>query len=462
MLNGNLIFANLLEHLSSFLKSNRVVSRLKKPVRIGVAVSGGADSVALLRLISELRDLKLAAPVVLHVDHQLRENSTTDALWVKKLAESLNLDFFSRKLTPPDKTARNGEGFEAWARKHRYDAFQDMARAQNLDLVCTGHTSDDQAETFLIRLLRGSSLQGLGGIRPVKKVCVKDGFLRLWRPLLNVSRETLLTMLKQLGQDWREDQTNKETRFFRNRVRLELLPIMESMIPGASSRICMAADDLRSCFSFVAKKAEKLLQGSRASELPLKAIPREPVMAELLKLFLIREGLGKQISRSLLERLKRLASDKTCGRKVCIGEARIFRTSEGLKLVNTAKDTVPELANTEVTLERPATLGGCSVLISKAPPKTGRLFISPEIAEKKLALRYRQPGDKIRLTEKMSKKLSEWMTDQKIPVFERDRIPLLATGSEIILVAARLNSIWVTKKTKPGWYSLAVKFSAED
>lgn len=182
--------------------------------RIGVAVSGGADSVCLLHLLLELApalDLKLK---VLHVDHKLRGiESTQDAEFVRDLAAAHQLPF---ELFETD--VKNVPGnLEQAAREVRYAVFRDQIRSGAVDRVALGHTRSDQAETVLFRFLRGSGTAGLAGIRPI----TPDGFIR---PLIGVSRSEVESWLRARGIAWREDSTNADIGFARNRIRHSLLP----------------------------------------------------------------------------------------------------------------------------------------------------------------------------------------------------------------------------------------------
>ncbi len=184
--------------------------------RIGVAVSGGADSVCLLHMLVKLapaRDLKLK---VLHVDHKLRgSESARDAEFVRDLASALQLPF---ELFATD-VGTMGGNLEQDARNARYAFFREQIRRGEVDCVALGHTRSDQAETVLFRFLRGSGTAGLAGIRPM----TEDGFVR---PLIEVTRGEVESWLRARGIAWRDDSTNADTGIARNRIRHVLLPAL--------------------------------------------------------------------------------------------------------------------------------------------------------------------------------------------------------------------------------------------
>ncbi|MBN1578148.1 MAG: tRNA lysidine(34) synthetase TilS [Chitinispirillaceae bacterium] len=193
------------------------------------AVSGGSDSIALLFLLSELRQqLTIAEIVVAHLNHGLRgEASDGDELLVREYAGQLGLRFYTRRLTGH---RIDEPGLEAAVREERYCFFDEVRAASGCRLIATGHTMDDQAETVLMRIIRGSGLNGLRGIAPLRE----DGIVR---PLLSIRKKELLDWLSEEKIAFRSDASNNDTRFFRNRVRNDILPLIEAVRPGAVERL---------------------------------------------------------------------------------------------------------------------------------------------------------------------------------------------------------------------------------
>ena len=201
--------------------------------RVGVAVSGGADSVCLLYALLELaprRDLRLS---VLHLDHGLRgEESRQDAEFVRALAARLGLPFCLRETA----VAQSPDNLEQAARRARLDFFRETIASGGVERVATGHTRSDQAETVLFRFLRGSGTAGLAGIRPV----TSEGIVR---PLIEVERSEVRRFLLERGIAWREDSTNASLQFARNRIRHELLPqIAREWNPAIGETLANTAD----------------------------------------------------------------------------------------------------------------------------------------------------------------------------------------------------------------------------
>jgi tRNA(Ile)-lysidine synthase len=187
---------------------------------VGLAVSGGADSVGLLRLFLELRDELGISLCVVHLNHKLRGNdSDSDQKFVAMLASQFDLKFFTASVNCAADARRNHLNLEDAGRRARYDFFSSLIAEHHCDKVATAHTADDQAETVLARLLRGSSPRGLVGIRPVN-----GNFIR---PLIDLHRQDLRSYLKTLRQSWREDGTNLDQDRLRARLRHSLIPLLQ-------------------------------------------------------------------------------------------------------------------------------------------------------------------------------------------------------------------------------------------
>ena len=207
--------------------------------RIGVAVSGGADSVALLLLLLEMREKIGFVLSVVHFNHKLRGRASDgDEKFVASLATRHHLPFFVARENMARKSARERANLEDAARRARYAYFERLVAAGKLDRVAVAHTADDQAETVLAHILRGTGLAGLAGIHP-EVGCV-------FRPLLQVRRGDLRHYLRAGKQSWREDATNRDTKRMRARIRLKLMPVMEKQFqPAVVEHLCQLANFAR-------------------------------------------------------------------------------------------------------------------------------------------------------------------------------------------------------------------------
>jgi tRNA(Ile)-lysidine synthase len=203
-------------------------SLLKPGLRLAIGLSGGADSVALLRILAERKSELGLVLHAAHLHHGLRgDEADADLEFARTLATQLGLPFHESRVDTVAEAAARSESIEEAARRLRYAWFRQLLATGQIDAVATAHTRDDQAETVLAKFLRGAWTEGLSGIHSILEY--PEG--RILRPLLTTTRAEIETYLTQLAQPWREDSTNRHLTFTRNRIRHELLPILESWNP---------------------------------------------------------------------------------------------------------------------------------------------------------------------------------------------------------------------------------------
>jgi tRNA(Ile)-lysidine synthase len=214
-------FRALLRRVSTFCRVH-----IPKGSSIGVAVSGGSDSTALLLVLFTLKkSMGIDRLVAMHVNHGLRgAESNGDERFVRDLAKNLGIPFYIKRLKGKSLTDK---GMEAWARSERYRFFSMVKQREGLTCIATGHTMDDQAETVIHRIMRGAGLRGLRGILAHRQ----DGVVR---PLLTCSRVELAEWLEDQGIAWRTDSSNSLLDYERNRIRHQILPLLESREHGAA------------------------------------------------------------------------------------------------------------------------------------------------------------------------------------------------------------------------------------
>ena len=323
---------NLVERV---LKTIRNYEMLKPNDTVLIAVSGGQDSMFLLQAMNYLKTkLKLKKLVVCNLDHGIRgKESAEDSLFVKTRAEDLNLGFIHKKIDLSKKRSK-GLSMEEAARKERYEFFNEAALSAGANVAATGHTLDDQAETILMRIIKGASLKGIVGISPVRE----ERGIRIIRPLFELEKGEIEKYLDERGLEYRIDSTNKEPLYFRNVVRKEILPFLEKYNPRLKRVLCSLAEHLREDFEFIRESKEALRHKPREAdgvlEIKLKDLITQPKALQKEVLRDALDKIGGEVKRLSFRHWKeaeQLIARKRKGSSLDLpGDIRITRTAASI------------------------------------------------------------------------------------------------------------------------------------
>ncbi len=230
-------------------------SLIEKGDRVLLGISGGPDSVALLHLLFRLKKGLKFSLFLCHLNHGLRKEAGEDARFVKELASSLSLPI---TLTKRDLSKLKKSSIEEKAREVRYRFFSTVAKKYRVNKIALGHNLDDQAETILLRIIRGTGLLGLGGMR-IKRPLKDNPEVQIIRPLLSVSREEILDYLKERKIFFVTDSSNISPVYLRNRIRLELLPLLSEYNPKVKESLAKLGVACQEDFAFIEKTAVSFL-----------------------------------------------------------------------------------------------------------------------------------------------------------------------------------------------------------
>jgi tRNA(Ile)-lysidine synthase len=276
---------------STFLKrikdTIRQYDMLHEGDKVLIAVSGGADSVCLLEALVSLRKGMGIDIVVANMDHCLRgKESERDSSFVRELSSKLDLPFAYKKVNVRS-AGKRGTSTEEQAREKRYAFLREAAGKNGCGVIATGHTMDDQAETVLMRVVYGASPLGLAGIPPVRD----EGSCRLIRPLIRVGREEIIAFLKKGGSSFVEDSSNKNVRFLRNSLRLEVLPFLEKYNPKLKRSLVNLSDAVREDLAFLESEQRKIAgKYANSTKVAIKDMILQP------------KALRKQVFKALFKR----------------------------------------------------------------------------------------------------------------------------------------------------------------
>lgn len=381
-----------------------------------LAFSGGLDSVVLLDLLLE----EGHAVELFHLDHQLRPTSYQDAEFCKQLAKEKKLVLHLYEEDIASYCERKKLGIEEGAREFRYQLLRKIKEERKLNYIATAHHLDDQMETFFMNLFRGSGTRGLGGINPLKD--------DLYRPLLSYRKEELLFYAKEKSLSFVQDETNFEAIYYRNKLRLDLIPFLEKeYVPTLSKRLDQTMEILREEDEFL----DRLLEESIDLEKTLYPVDEIRQLPLVLKKRLLRKKFNMNFSetQAALELLEEKSQGmQLFGEKMLRREQNFFYIGE-----------IPEEKSVSIELKLGTNQVQGTLLHlcrAKEPYFTEDLHSIPEdLLVEPLVLRHRRAGDEfepVGLGGK--KKLKDFFIDEKIPRSKRDQYWVLASGKRIFWI----------------------------
>jgi tRNA(Ile)-lysidine synthase len=400
-----------------------------------VAVSGGADSVALLAILAALAPAWRLSLHVLHIDHGLRQDSGGDAGFVRALGARLGVPVAVERV-------RIGPGsVEAAARAARYAALEAWADRLGAARIAVGHTADDQAETVLMRVLGGAGVRGLAAIPPVRG--------RIIRPLLEQRRQALREALVAEGLGWFEDPTNRDPKFLRNRIRHELLPLLAAAYDGdVVPALAGVARRSRETIDALDRAAAAELARLAAVEADALTLPR-PALAALpvsIAAEVLRQAAAHFGSRAPLRAwahrgLRRVLAPTPPRRPFHLGGVSVEVSGDRVRVgARPATALTPRALPVPGRLELPEIgralearlLPGAGYTVSRT---AHRVAFDAALLPRALTVRPRRPGDRFEAFGGGERRLKSLLIDAKVPRWERARLPIVEADGRILWLA---------------------------
>ena len=421
-------------------------------------VSGGCDSVVMLCVLNKLKTLLGYSLSVLHVNHGIRgEEADADEAFVARLCQDKGLPFQGVWVDVPQLAAMGGKGMEEAAREARFQAFEKererLLRKGAKDVrIALAHHQDDLAETVLFRLCRGSSFRGLSGIRPVRDFYI--------RPLLCLTRDEIEAYAAEMGCAYRTDRTNLEDAYTRNRIRHHLLPWLEEEIhPKASAHIAEAAGWFAEAEDYFVRTARSLAgkymiepeeMTGKGQEAGVVLLPELLKEAPILQTYVVRLAFEKtacqsdSLNRRHIQDILALF-DKQTGRRIELPcRLKALRTYDGIWLYRHEADCPEEERITGFEVRIPGETDTCygKIIVrlcrffgQKYEEKRYTKCFDYDKIKGRIFLRPRREGDTILLGKGCGhKRLSRYLIDRKVPVQERESLPLLAVENQVLWV----------------------------
>ncbi|HTR35736.1 MAG TPA: tRNA lysidine(34) synthetase TilS [Bryobacteraceae bacterium] len=434
----------MLERVAEFITRHRMFGNGQ---RVGVAVSGGADSVFLLHVLRELAprwNLKLS---VIHIEHGIRgADSVADAEFVRALAAGFGLPFHFREANIP----AIDDNLEQAAREVRQNFYIELIRSGTLDCVATGHTRSDQAETVLYRLLRGSGLAGLSGILPV----ASEGIVR---PLLEVRRGDIEAWLRGHEIEWREDATNQDRAYARNRLRHEILPLLRDsfnpQLDEALANLATLAQDEESYWQSEVARHLPPTTNQQPLVLPVSQFASTPpALARRLirRIFKQVKGDLRQIDFAHVERVLAMVRSAEGSDRVILPGLDVYRSFDWIRVARPGLDSGRERdfsfplaapgtvelprSNSRISLqiqEKTAAGAACVTVVDELD----WLRFSSSDGQPSLELRNWRPGDQYQPAgQSKREKIKFLFQEARIPLWERRNWPIITYNGTIVWV----------------------------
>lgn len=404
---------------------------LPERARIIVALSGGADSVALLDIMARSDYACIAA----HANFHLRgEESDRDAAFAHQMCRELGIPFYKKDLYAADYAEREGLSIEMAAREMRYHWFEQLRQEQQAVAIAVAHHRDDSVETVLLNLIRGTGIRGLTGIKP------KNGFVV--RPLLCADRETVLEYIEQRHLTYVTDRSNLLNEYRRNKIRLDVLPLLESIQPSVRTSIARSMQHLSDVETLyeqaIASAKERIclpLEGKEVLRISVQALDAEVAAPSVLYEILSGYGFGRSDVQSIFKNRHGLS-----GRVYhSLGHRLIF--DRAVMLVSPMQDVDAQsfwISDQELAIQKPITLTFSRVNASDQTTLVLDKHIASLDADKlqfPLELRHPKKGDSIIPYGMRGRKLiSDFCTDCKMSVLEKENLWLLCSGKDVVWI----------------------------
>ena len=443
--------------VADFIRANELFVSASKVL---LAVSGGADSTALLYAMQSLKTDGLFGGDIIcaHINHQLRgSQSDADEDFVIAQTQSLNLEITTRRLDVCGFARKNKLSIETAARKLRIENLLDIAKADNCSYIATAHHKNDNAETIVHRLCRGTGFRGLAGIWPIRSFTNEIKFVR---PLLAVTRFEIIEYLKKRNLQWRIDKTNEDIKYRRNFIRHHLIPALQQQCSGSVvEQLYQLSRSAQRFYNSVYRYTDKVwptLAGYADDKVLLNLqnflIQPEPVKVELVRRCLTTIGSGeKDLTYQHYQRLLRLAKQNISNKRIELpGGFAAWREYENLIFARTQEDIKPDRQiRKSVTVEVPGQMRFGNYLADVTIFESGIEEFERFKRDKDslvewfdfnkiqlpLEIRFRQGGERFEpLGLSTEKKVGKFLTDAQVPQKIRKKILIVADREKIIWV----------------------------
>ena len=435
--------------------------------RLVVAVSGGPDSLSLLYALHRLQEALSLTLNVAHLDHRLRgEHSAADADFVVQTCAKLGIDCTVEAADVPAFQSDHRLSLEEAAREVRYRFLAHVAEREGAHAIALGHTSDDQVETVLMNFIRGSGLRGLRGMLPTSRRRIDESDVTISRPLLNLSKQDTIAYCEALDLNPRFDESNRSIEMTRNRIRLELLPLLQELNPAFGDAVLRLSKNAGDTLTVMGTNVDAAWPEAITVEGKVIRIDREkfreldaPVRTHLIIRALSQvKGDAQGIERVHIEDVTRAVLG-TPGTKLHLPDGLRLDVEQQEAIIHMGGDSLVTSSFSASSLAVPGvtTIGEWRIITERVAissknrrpdegeqsPKGFTERFGCAVDTSSMQVRTRLPGDRFQpLGMSGTKKLKDFMIDEKIPNSQRDSVPLIVTSQGIAWVVGWRIAEW--------------------
>lgn len=416
-----------------------ILANLPKNTPVLLAFSGGADSSALLHLLKEDAQDNHFKFHAAHFNHQIRgEEAERDAKFCEKVCQSLDIPFHLGKADVPTLAKANGNSIESEARAQRYAFFERVMRENEIKILVTAHHAEDQVETIMLHILRGSGVNGICGIQKCRPFA---NDLYLTRPLLKAQKRDILALCEQNKIDFVIDSTNDDTQYMRNAIRHEIIPKLYELQPNLYEVFDRLSTNARDADTFINASASEFIQNECCENIPLASFNElfDAQKSKVLSL-LFEERYGASLENVHINAIIELCQKAVPHSSISLPQKTCAKIENNILVFENEAKTTNDVTFTPVPFSEGITDTGCGVIIKieKNPIQKSNnnllsLDVKCELLDEGAHFRARNEGDVI-FVGKMNKKAKKLISEKKIPLGMRKILPILVSKNEILWI----------------------------
>jgi len=442
-----------MQNILQFIKENKLI---KKGQIVGVGVSGGSDSMALVHYLSRLQEDLDFEVVAIHIDHSIREESREEADFVLRRCKEMGIRAYKFKIDAPKIARERNLSIETAAREGRYEVFESLIKRDVIDVVALAHHQSDQVETILMHIFRGSGVAGARGMEAIRDK-------KYIRPMLTTTKKEIIDYVNYNGIDYVDDMSNFDQTYNRNFIRGKLLPEIISRWPGAEQAIVNFGKAVSEDDNYINSQIHDdavIYEGKKAMIPVSYLLYQDAISSRMIIKVLKNIGLIKDFEKVHIDMIKSLALSEN-GSKISLPYNLVaIKEYDYVTLFNSTKEVIKFDADFKCGEVEVPKLGKLIVKrVKDFPAEHGVLYIDYRKVPKTAKWRFRQDGDVFTKFGGGTKKLASYLVDKKVPQRLRNFLPVLADGNDIFVIAGVEISEKVKMTGEPTAYKIELKAS---